>query len=101
MISILSRRRMTISCRLPVKVGYKIVSIDQKAGQMPIRKAAETSAFGPDEIAMFWRVFSAMKVERESEADAEHRASRIIANYEAGIRDEKELLELSRKPLGR
>lgn len=67
---------------------------------MPIRKAA-TDAFGPDEIAMFWRVFDAMKVAGESEADAEHRASRIIANYEAGIRDEKELLELSRKPLGR
>jgi hypothetical protein len=99
MISILSRRRMTISCRLPVKVGYKIVSIDSEGrGQMPIRKAAETSAFSPDEIAMFWRVFSAMKVKGESEDDAEHRA---IANYEAGIRDEKELLELSRKPLGR
>ncbi|WP_311029168.1 hypothetical protein [Mesorhizobium koreense] len=87
---------------MPVKVGYEIVSIDTEGrGQMPIRKAAETSAFGPDEIAMFWRVFSVMKVEGESEADAEHRASRIIANYEAGIRDEKELLELSRKPLGR
>jgi hypothetical protein len=32
---------------------------------MPITKAAKMGAFGPDEIASFWRVFDAMKVEVE------------------------------------
>jgi hypothetical protein len=69
---------------------------------MPVsRKASELGAFNPDEIAMFWRVFDATKAPGETNVDAEHRASRIIANYSAGITDENELMEISRRPLGR
>jgi hypothetical protein len=69
---------------------------------MPVnRKANEIGSFNAEEVALFWRVFDALKVPDESEADAEHRASRIIANYSAGITDERELIEMSRKPLGR
>jgi hypothetical protein len=65
------------------------------------RKAAELGAFGPEEIALFWRVFDATRRPGETDADADLRASRIIATYSAGITDENELTELSRKPFGR
>jgi hypothetical protein len=65
------------------------------------RRAGELGAFGPEEIALFWRVFDATRPPDETDQDADHRASRIIANYSAGISDEKELIELSRKPFGR
>jgi hypothetical protein len=69
---------------------------------MPVeRKAKEFGAFAPSEIALFWRVYDATKAAGESDAEANHRASRIIANYAAGITDEAELIELSRRPLGR
>jgi hypothetical protein len=69
---------------------------------MPVsRKAAELGAFSPEEVALFWRVYDATKMPGESEVQAEHRASRIIATYSAGITDENELTEFSRKPLGR
>ena len=69
---------------------------------MPVnKKASEFGTFDAKEIAMFWRIFDATKVDGETELDAEHRASRIIANYTAGIVDEAELAEMSRKPFGR
>lgn len=69
---------------------------------MPVdRKAQEKGIFSANEIALFWRVFDQSKVRDESESDREARASRIIANYMAGIRDEEELVSLSKKPLGR
>jgi hypothetical protein len=69
---------------------------------MPVeRKAKEFGAFDQKEIALFWRVYDATRAIGESDVEAEHRASRIIANYAAGITDEAELIELSRRPLGR
>jgi hypothetical protein len=65
------------------------------------RKANQIGSFDAEETALFWRVFDALKVPGESEADAEHRGSRIIANYSAGVTDERELIEVSRQPLGR
>jgi hypothetical protein len=65
------------------------------------RKAAELGAFDKKEIELFWRVFDATRKPGETDADADLRASRIIATYSAGITDENELIELSRKLLGR
>ncbi|TGP21786.1 MULTISPECIES: hypothetical protein [unclassified Mesorhizobium] len=59
------------------------------------------NAFTPAETALFGRVFENGRVDGETEEQKEARASRIIANYMAGITDEAELIELSRKPLGR
>ncbi|AZO08888.1 MULTISPECIES: hypothetical protein [unclassified Mesorhizobium] len=61
----------------------------------------ERNTFTPAETAMLGRVFESGRVEGETEQQKEARASRIIANYMAGITDEAELIELSRRPLGR
>jgi hypothetical protein len=69
---------------------------------MPIhRKAQEMGVFSATEIALFRRVFEGSGRPDETEAEREARASRIIANYMAGIEDEAELIALSMKPLGR
>lgn len=59
------------------------------------------NTFTPDETAMLGRVFDNGGVDGETAEQKEARASRIIANYMAGITDEAELMELSRRPLGR
>ena len=59
------------------------------------------NTFTPDETAMLGRVFDNGAVEGETAEQKEARASRIIANYMAGITDEAELIELSRRPLVR
>lgn len=59
------------------------------------------NTFTPEETAMLGRVFDRGSVEGETAEQKEARASRIIANYMAGITDEAELIELSRRPLGR
>ncbi len=59
------------------------------------------NTFTPEETAMLGRVFESGRVADETEVQKEARASRIIANYMAGITDEAELIELSRRPLGR
>jgi len=61
----------------------------------------QRNTFSPDETAMLGRVFDNGSVEGETAEQKEARASRIIANYMAGITDEAELIELSRRPLGR
>jgi hypothetical protein len=69
---------------------------------MPIhRKAQGMGVFSATEIALFRRVFDRSGQPGETEAEREARASRIIANYMAGIEDEAELIALSMKPLGR
>jgi hypothetical protein len=65
------------------------------------RKAAEAGIFQPTEIGLLGRVFDQTKVPAETATEQEARASRIIANYMAGITDEKELIALSRQALGR
>lgn len=59
------------------------------------------NTFTPDETAMLGRVYENGNFEGETAEQKEARASRIIANYMAGITDEAELIELSRRPLGR
>lgn len=65
------------------------------------RKAVDAGIFDPAELALLGRVFEQLKPADQS-ADARDRlASRIIANYMAGVVDEAELITLSRLPLGR
>ncbi|WP_348631265.1 hypothetical protein [Mesorhizobium sp. M4B.F.Ca.ET.089.01.1.1] len=71
-------------------------------GVMPIRrKAQDAGIFDPSELALLARIFERLKVESDSADRLEGLASRILANYMAGITDEEELLSLSRQPLGR
>lgn len=70
---------------------------------MPMeRKMQEAGAFfTPSEVALLVQVFDQAKIAGETNAEKEKRASRIIANYMAGITTEEELISLSRQPLGR
>ncbi|SJM31873.1 conserved hypothetical protein [Mesorhizobium delmotii] len=69
---------------------------------MPIyRQAERAGVFLPSELALLGRVFDRLKVEAQSEKQREALASRIMANYMAGVREEEELLSASRQPLGR
>jgi hypothetical protein len=69
---------------------------------MPIhRKATEAGVFSSSEVALLGRVFDRLKVDTQSEQRREALASRIIANYSAGITDEEELASASKLPLGR
>ncbi|PLP58999.1 hypothetical protein CYK37_10845 [Mesorhizobium loti] len=69
---------------------------------MPMAQLLEAAGvFQPEEMALLTRVFVATCRKLENNCDREQRASRIIANYQLGIRDEAELIELSRQPLGR
>lgn len=68
---------------------------------MPIRqKLEEAGVFKPAEIEMLVRVFDATCPKFENVCDRQQRAARIIAQYQAGLRDEAELTELARQPLG-
>ncbi|RWO52373.1 MAG: hypothetical protein E5Y10_29320 [Mesorhizobium sp.] len=69
---------------------------------MPIyRKAKESGVFSASEVATLGRVFDRLKREGDSEHLREVLASRILANYTAGITDEDELVSASKLPLGR
>ncbi|MHA6687724.1 hypothetical protein [Mesorhizobium sp. A556] len=70
---------------------------------MPMeRKMQEAGAFfEPSEVALLQRVFNQVTVPGETNDQRENRASRIIANYMAGITTEDEMVSLSRQPLGR
>jgi len=70
---------------------------------MPIRrKAVDAGIFDRAELALLGRVFDQLKLVEDQSPDAQSRlASRIIANYMGGIKDEAELVSLSRQPLGR
>ncbi|RWO83192.1 MAG: hypothetical protein EOS18_06265 [Mesorhizobium sp.] len=69
---------------------------------MPIyRKANELGVFSASEVATLGRVFDRLKREGDSEQLREALASRILANYTAGITDEDELVLASKPPLGR
>lgn len=65
------------------------------------RQIEGAGAFRPSELALLGRVFDRLKVEARSAKQREALASRIIANYMAGVTDEEELLSTSRQPLGR
>ncbi|RWH73428.1 hypothetical protein [Mesorhizobium sp.] len=69
---------------------------------MPIHKRAkEAGVFSSSDVALLGRVFDKLKNEHQSPERREALASRIMANYLAGIRDEDELLTASKLPLGR
>jgi hypothetical protein len=70
---------------------------------MPIRrKAVDAGIFDRTELALLGRVFDQLKLLDDQSPDSQSRlASRIIANYMAGIKDEAELVSLSKQPLGR
>ncbi|QND61491.1 hypothetical protein [Mesorhizobium huakuii] len=69
---------------------------------MPIRKkATEAGIFDPSEVALLGRVFEHLRLDNQSPEARDAIASRIIANYMAGIQDEAELVSLSKQPLGR
>ncbi|MBZ9965856.1 hypothetical protein [Mesorhizobium sp. BR1-1-2] len=69
---------------------------------MPIyQKAEDAGVFDPSEVALLGRVFDRLNIARQSPQQREALASRIVANYMAGLRDEEELVEASRLPLGR
>jgi hypothetical protein len=69
---------------------------------MPIhRRAEEAGVFNPYELAIMGRVFDRLKVDGQSAHQRDMLASRIIANYMAGVVDEEELISASRQPLGR
>lgn len=65
------------------------------------RKAAEAGIFDASELALLGRVFDNLKLGNPSPDEREFIASRIIANYMAGVVDEAELVLLSKQPLGR
>ncbi|RWC29974.1 hypothetical protein EN850_12495 [Mesorhizobium sp. M8A.F.Ca.ET.207.01.1.1] len=64
-------------------------------------KANEAGVFDPAEMALLGRVFDQLKPDDQSAGARDALASRIIANYMAGVTDEAELVSLSRQPLGR
>ncbi|MDX8438367.1 hypothetical protein [Mesorhizobium australafricanum] len=69
---------------------------------MPIYKMAEDAGiFSSSDLALLGRVFDKLKSEHQSVERREALASRVLANYQAGIRDEDELLLASKLPLGR
>ncbi|ESY67555.1 MAG: hypothetical protein E5Y12_09435 [Mesorhizobium sp.] len=69
---------------------------------MPIRrKATEVGIFDASEIALLGRVFDRLRLDGQSADARDAIASRIIANYMAGVVDEDELASLSKQPLGR
>ena len=69
---------------------------------MPIqRRATEVGIFDPAELVLLGRVFDKLKVGDQSADAREATASRVIANYMAGVVDEDELVSLSKLPLGR
>ena len=69
---------------------------------MPIRqRAKEAGIFNSSEVALLGRVFDKLKNEQQTPERQEALASRVIANYLAGMRDEAELLSASQLPLGR
>jgi hypothetical protein len=69
---------------------------------MPIRrKAAEAGVFQPSELDLLGRVFEQLEAKGQTPEERDTIASRIMANYMAGVTDEAELVSLSRQPLGR
>ncbi|MGX9120810.1 hypothetical protein ACWTU6_29855 [Mesorhizobium sp. BHbsci] len=65
------------------------------------KSANEAGVFSSSEVALLGRVFERLTIEGQSPQRREVIASRIIANYQAGITDEEELFSASKLPLGR
>ncbi|RWH73411.1 hypothetical protein [Mesorhizobium sp.] len=69
---------------------------------MPMRqKAHDAGVFLPADLNLLARVFDRLKVDGQTADQREVLASRILANFMAGIEDEEEIVSLSQLPLGR
>jgi hypothetical protein len=69
---------------------------------VPIRrKATDAGIFLPSDLILLGRVFEQLKLDNQSPDAREALASRIIANFMAGVTNEAELVAVSRQPLGR
>ncbi|MDX8454058.1 hypothetical protein RFM98_14950 [Mesorhizobium sp. VK9D] len=69
---------------------------------MPIRqRAKDAGIFEPADLGLLARVFDLLKFDGQTAEQRDALASRILANFMAGITDEEELISLSRRPLGR
>ena len=70
---------------------------------MPIKRAVDRTGglFTPEDLDLLQRVFEIASNPGDDDEQRDRCASRIVANFQAGIRDEEELISLSRKPLGR
>ena len=70
---------------------------------MPIKRAVDQTGglFTPEDLDLLQRVFEITSNPGDDDEQRDRCASRIVANFQAGIRDEQELISLSRKPLGR
>lgn len=70
---------------------------------MPIKRAVDRTGglFTPEDLDLLQRIFEIASNPGDDDEQRERCAFRIVANFQAGIRDEEELVSLSRKPLGR
>ena len=69
---------------------------------MPLdRLAIERGFYRPDELELLRRVFDKLVNVDLDAGKREALASRIISNYMTGIKDEEELISLSKQPFGR
>ena len=69
---------------------------------MPLNRLAnEAGVYRPEELQLLGSVFDKLAKGEADTAGREALASRIISYYMAGIRDENELLALSKLPLRR
>ncbi|WP_348631204.1 hypothetical protein [Mesorhizobium sp. WSM3224] len=92
--------RLLVCITSPRVIGFFTVAL--KLGRMPIyQKAKEAGVFDASEVALLGRVFEKLKIDGQSPERHEALASRVIANYQAGITDEEELVSASKLPLGR
>lgn len=62
---------------------------------------SQDGAFRPSELGLFSRVMERLKSKDLGDASQQELAQRVMANYMAGLTDEDELVEASRRPLGR
>ena len=65
------------------------------------QRAKEAGIFDAAELALLTRVYDRLRYDEQTADQRQVLASRIIANFMAGIVDEEELVSLSRLPLGR
>jgi hypothetical protein len=68
---------------------------------LDVNHRRRSGVFGPTELDLFERVLAKLGCDQRDEATRSSMVQRVMANYMAGIRDESELVETSRQPLGR
>jgi hypothetical protein len=61
----------------------------------------ESGVFNPADLDLIDRVLKKLRSDELGEEKRRHLVQRVMANYMAGMTDEDELVEFSRRPLGR